>query len=84
MKPEEIDALRKDAKIKMIRLDLDGRKRGALSFLALQLSARTGKRISRQTLSMALTGFRSTPSYQIILQELDAMLAECCQLTIRE
>ncbi|MDP2815753.1 MAG: hypothetical protein Q8O19_03635 [Rectinemataceae bacterium] len=76
MSPQEIDALRKEVKKLMIDLDLDGRKSGAQTLLAADLSFRTGKTISRQTLNMALTGFRSTTGYQTLLQALHAMLAE--------
>jgi hypothetical protein len=76
MSPQEIDALRKEVKKKMIDLDLDNRKAGVQTHLAVDLSARTGKTICRQTLCMALTGYRSTVTYQTILQELHAMLAE--------
>ena len=71
----KINALRKEVKHKMVDLDLDGRKAN-LPRLAADLSNRTGKKISRETLSMALTGFRSTAGYQTILQELHAMLTE--------
>lgn len=76
MSPSEIDTLRKEVKKLMIDLDLDGRKSGAQTSLASDLSTRSGKAISRQTLNMALTGFRNTAAYQSLLQELHAMLTE--------
>ncbi len=76
MLPQEISALRKETKKLMIDLDLDIRKHGTLSLIAGDLSAKTGRKISRSTLSMALTGYRSTRGYQAILQEFSAMLQE--------
>ncbi len=76
MTPEEINILRKEAKKRMIDLDLDLRKHGTLSLIAGDLSAKTGRKISRSTLSMALSGYRSTQGYQAVLQEFFAMLQE--------
>lgn len=76
MSPQEIDALRKEVKKLMIDLDLDVRKQGALALLAADLGLRLGKGICRQTLSMALSGFRTSPAYQTILAELRTMLSE--------
>jgi len=76
MSPQEIDALRKEVKKKLIDLDLDNRNAGIQPRLAADLSARTGKNISTQTLNMALTGFRSSAAYQNLLEELHTMLSE--------
>jgi hypothetical protein len=74
MSPQEIDTLRKEVKKTMIDLELDAW--GKTPSLAKELSDRTGKMISRNTLSMALSGYRSSEPYQIILKELQSMLAE--------
>jgi hypothetical protein len=75
MSPEETNSLRKDVKKKMVDLDMDSRKRGSMSILSENLSRKMGRRISRTTLSMALSGFRDTSGYQVILKELNDMLA---------
>lgn len=75
MSPQEIDTLRKEVKKLMIDLDLDARKKGSMAILAENLSRRMGKRISRTTLSMTLSGFRDTTGYQAILKEMKEMLA---------
>jgi hypothetical protein len=82
MSPQEIDALRKEVKHKMVDLGLDNRKAGIQNRLAVDLTARTGKTISMQTVNMALTGFRSTAAYQTLLQELHAMLSERINLPV--
>ena len=70
------DTLRKEVKKLMIDLDLDLGKRGVLGTFATELSSRLSKKISRQTLSMALCGYRCTAAYQTILEALRAMLSE--------
>ena len=75
MSPEENIALRKDVKKLLIDLDMDSRTRGAMAVLAERLSLRMGKRVSRNTLFMALSGFRETAGYQTILKELKDMLS---------
>lgn len=74
MTSEEISTLRKDVKKLMVELDLD--KWGAMSGLADQLSARLGRSVSRNNLSMALSGYRQTESYANLLQDLKAMLTD--------
>ncbi|MBN1545730.1 MAG: hypothetical protein JW902_03630 [Syntrophaceae bacterium] len=67
--------LRKTCKKLLVDLDMDSRKSGSMPILADNLSRRMGKRISRSTLSMALSGFRETAGYQAVLKELKEMLA---------
>jgi hypothetical protein len=76
MSPQEVDALRKEVKKLMIDLGLDVRKRGAMPRLAEDLTNRTGRKISRNTLSMALSGFRETAGYCKLLEDLRDMLTE--------
>ena len=67
--------LRKTCKKLLVDLDMDSRSRGSMSKLADSLSLRMGKRISRCTLSMAISGFRKSAGYQAILKELKEMLS---------
>lgn len=67
--------LRKTCKKLLVDLDMDSRNHGSMSKLADSLSLRMGRRISRSTLSMALSGFRETAGYQAILKELKEMLS---------
>jgi len=69
-----MDNLRIETKILLVKKGMDAR--GLLPELASLLSERTGKTVRRTTLSMALTGYRTSNSYQRILQELHDMLEE--------
>ena len=78
MSPEQIcplndfKQLRKGCKHLLIDLELD--QRGSLSTLVTDLSHRMSRPISRQTIGMALTGYRETEAYYQILRELKTML----------
>lgn len=71
--PAECIRLRKVCKKMMIDLDL---KNGSLPALAADLSARMNRQIGRNTLSMVLTGYRSTFFSQHVLSALRDMLTE--------
>ena len=64
--PQEIKNLRKEVKKLMIDLDMD--RRGFLTELAERISTCFGRRISRNSLSMALTGYRAMASSHQILE----------------
>jgi hypothetical protein len=63
--------LRKNIKKRLIDLDLDRSYKPILPVL----SEKVGKKISNNTLSMALSGFRQGKTYQEILTALDELLS---------
>ncbi len=64
--PQALKNLRKEVKKMMVDLDRD--RRGSLPELSAQISDRLHRRINRNSLSMALTGYRSTASSRNILE----------------
>lgn len=71
MTPLETNNLRLEVKQIIARLDLDrGRKRTIL----IEALKRRGMAVSRETLCMALTGYRATPPYAAILASLKEIL----------
>lgn len=68
--------LRREVKYLMIDLSLDNRKRSKRSLLVESVSARLGRRITRQVLSMALSGYRPTAVSLAILEALRDILNE--------
>jgi len=69
MSPQEIDALRKEVKHKLVDLDLD--RRGSYGIILQQLR----KPVSQNILSMALTGYRQGKSAQELLEDLRTVLS---------
>lgn len=69
MSPQEIDTLRKEVKKKMIDLDLD--REGSYELILPRL-----RTISKNQLSMALTGYRNGPAAKAILENLQLVLAD--------
>jgi hypothetical protein len=78
MSPQELDALRKEIRKRMVDLDLP--IRGAYDIVLPALNERLARLarnpISRSILSMAMTSYREGESYIEILKELQALLAE--------
>ena len=72
MSPQEIDALRKEVKKRLVDLDLD--RRGSLQTLAREMTRKGGESVNKNSLTMALTGYRAGPSAQKLLKELGGML----------
>ena len=71
--PEE--KLRK--KVWHLLVDLNLTATGTSVKLAAVLSQRIGKYVSRNTLAMTLSGYRSTTSYAVYLRELKKHLQNC-------
>jgi hypothetical protein len=69
MSPQEIDTLRKEVKHKMVELGLD--RRGSYAVLLPRLLRPT----HNSSLIMALSGYRSGPGSQAILEDLLAVLS---------
>jgi len=69
-----INDLRKNIKIRMIELGLDNHKVGGYRGLLPRLSERTGRRISAQMLSNAITGYQSGKTAQDLLAALKEIL----------
>lgn len=68
------DGLRKTVKKLMIDADMD--RSGCHMKLAEKIGERLGKQIAPQTLSMALTGARTSQAYQDVLITAYAILTE--------
>jgi transcriptional regulator with XRE-family HTH domain len=64
--PQALKILRKE--VKKLMVDLDRDHRGSLPGLSAQISGRLRRRINRNSLSMALTGYRLTASSRDILE----------------
>ena len=73
MAPPEIKDLRIEVKKLICGLDLDSRKKTVL-LPALEKYFNT--KVSEQTLSMALTGLRTTPPYVDLLKNLQYILTD--------
>ena len=69
---KEINTLRREVIIQLACHGLSGR--GKKAQLANELSERTGRQVSYQSLVMALSGFRATEAYRQILTDLKMML----------
>jgi len=69
MSPQEIDALRKEVKHKLVDLGLD--RPGSYEIIAPHLRLPVSKKI----LSMALTGYRHGKAAQALLEELLTVLS---------
>lgn len=72
MSPQEIDALRKEIKHKMIDLSLD--REGSYDRLLPYLNDVAGFVISKSQLCMSLTGYREGERHQKILKALQTLL----------
>lgn len=72
MSPQELNALRKEVKKKLIDCDLDGR--GVLKVIVPRLSERMGRPVHQNSVSMALTGFRDGRTSREILNALKDLL----------
>jgi hypothetical protein len=72
MLPQEIDALRKEVKKRMIDLDLD--REGSYDLLLPHLNKTAGFLISKSQLCMSLTGYREGVKHQQILKTLQELL----------
>ena len=72
MSPQELDALRKEVKKRMIDLGLD--KEGSYDLLLPHVSFAAGFRISKSQLCSSLTGYREGQTYQDILKALQRLL----------
>ncbi len=70
----DINELRKNIKIRMIELGLDNHKTGGYRGLLPQLSEHTGRRISAQMLSNAITGYQSGKSAHDLLASMKEIL----------
>ncbi len=64
--PQALKNLR--IEVKKLMVDLDRDRRGSLPELSAQISGRLHRRINRNSLSMALTGYRATASSRNILE----------------
>jgi hypothetical protein len=72
MPSQEFNALRKEVKKKLIDRDLD--YPGFYKDLVPRLSDHMGRSVNRNSLSMALSGFRNGKSSREILEALDGLL----------
>ena len=68
---EHTEALRKEVRKLMIDR---GVEYGSLHIMADALTERTGRRVSRQNVCFALTGYRQTKAYHRMLLDLKAIL----------
>ncbi len=73
MSPQEIDALRKEVKHKLIDLGLD--REGSYDLILPYLIRTMGRPISKSSLSSSLTGYRNGQLPQQILDALRGLLA---------
>ena len=73
MTTQEIKDLRIEVKQLICRFDLDSKKS---TRLLPALAKYFNKKVSAQTLSMALTGMRTTPPYVELLQNLQYILTD--------
>ena len=72
MSPLEINDLRKEIKKRMIDLDLD--RSGSYEVIIPRLSEMLGRPVHKNSLSMALTGFRDGRTSREILNALKDLL----------
>ncbi len=73
MSPEELNTLRKEVKHTMINLGLD--REGSYDKMLPPLNRILDFPISKSTLSMSLTGYRSGQRHQKVLEALQRLLA---------
>jgi len=74
MTDQDINALRKEVKHRMVDLDLDCP--GSLQVISRRMAERTGKAVNRNSLVMALTGYRNGPASRALLEGTLSLLDE--------